>query len=244
MPPLMAFYLGRAMLGARPSEIGSISRALKKVFAESEFAPIQTQPEKMGGRYPWARTFRFAIPALRLKSGVRFELANVVSKNCVTWRVYFFFGSSKQIHEIPLDGALLKSIKNRLPKKLERAILLEDAGLSKSLEGVSAAHLQRLWSHQGPGTLRPFQLLDKLNDSARRIEAILRKDVAYSQAMVARALRTAFGKQMETLVGVQKLARNAPKIVSGFLVGSCTNVRVPAHLGSENTLGSSRSSRA
>src|SRR3546814_11871956 len=62
--------------------------------------PDVTRVDTAGAKYPENRTFRFAIPSLRLKSGVRFELANIGRSSEREWRVAFWFGTSKDIRRL------------------------------------------------------------------------------------------------------------------------------------------------
>src|SRR5690606_6552684 len=72
-------------------------------------------PDRPGSKYPAGRTFRFAIPSLRLKSGVRFELVNSTVDAQTTWGISFYFGTSKSIQSLPLTQDVLAHIEDGLP---------------------------------------------------------------------------------------------------------------------------------
>jgi DNA (cytosine-5)-methyltransferase 1 len=172
--------------------------------------PKKTRPDRAGKIYPWDRTFRFAIPHLQLKSGVRFELANFFEGNHAGWQVRFVFGTSKDIYMLPLDHAILIQLVTTLPSRSDSSALLELNSLSEFLMSVDVTRMQDVWSHRGPGGTRPFTLLDRLGEAALALRpAILEEDS--SQIKVTE------------VAGHTKLMRNAPLIYSGILIGSLVN---------------------
>lgn len=72
IPPLFTYYLGHAMRRSAIQHVVAPSR-LKGVFQLPANLAESIVPDKIGTRYPLNRRFRFAIPTLHLKSGVRVE---------------------------------------------------------------------------------------------------------------------------------------------------------------------------
>ena len=73
LPPLFAFYVAHAMKGTAITQLPSPAGGLKLVLPCTVRPPL-TGIESPSFKYPAGRRFRFAIPALRMKSGMRFEL--------------------------------------------------------------------------------------------------------------------------------------------------------------------------
>src|SRR5262249_27675046 len=151
---------------------------------------------------------------LHFKSGVRFDLAN--QRDGTQWRVAFYFGTSKSINQVLLDADLYKKLTRRLPKKASVATLDQLSNLREFLRSVDTKHLQRVWSHSGPGATRPFDLLDRLGESGAAIASILDGHFTASESMVIEAVRmnTAAGL---SAVGLGKVLRNAPAVLAGLL---------------------------
>ena len=102
------------------------------------------------------RNFRFCIPGFRYGSGVRFELWNPEG----IWRVRFFYGSSKNIVELQLDGKLLKQLSHYLPKKCFPPI-------PRSLSNLTSERLQKAWIGEEEG--HPFDHIDALGVYGEKI---------------------------------------------------------------------------
>src|SRR3546814_21192269 len=83
--------------------------------------PAETPPDRAGARYPTTRTFRFAIPSLQLKSGVRFEFRNDHSGADVRWEVAFYLGTLKEILSLDLDPSLARRLTSPISTGLTEA---------------------------------------------------------------------------------------------------------------------------
>jgi DNA (cytosine-5)-methyltransferase 1 len=70
-----------------------------------------TPPDGEGRSYNAKRGFRAALPGFRFKSGMRFDLSNTVLGGDTQWSVRFFFGPSKDIRQIELDGEVTKDLR-------------------------------------------------------------------------------------------------------------------------------------
>ncbi|MGY4476963.1 DNA cytosine methyltransferase [Bradyrhizobium sp. USDA 3364] len=217
MPPSFSFYIGAAIRGEENPP--SIRKAFETHKPPQEKPPI-TLPDRPARRYRWNRTFRFSIPELRLKSGVRFELVNSVEEDAVVWAVSFYFGTSKSIHEVHLDDRLLKKLLRRLPRKYSDAINSELSEVRSYLKQADPIQLQRVWTHTGPSSVRPFELLDRLNATAATVKALLLPKAALAEEILSETIETAGTK----VKGKDKLLKNAITILAGLIVGSSANV--------------------
>lgn len=228
VPPLFSYYVAHALQ----------ETVIDKVKAPTEFSNALTLPvppaanaipDRPGASYPLNRKFRFAIPSLRLKSGVRFELANSTISGDTTWRVAFYFGNSKSIQSLRLNQTLHDLIFSKLSENLAIVIRAELASLSKLIRTSNIAHMQRVWTHRGVGEITPFMLLDTLNSVGKHLIDYLDKHEALCQELIDNAILAEYGKASIELPGLMKLAKNARLIVAGLLVGSAANIELDKH---------------
>lgn len=228
IPPSFSYYVANALQEKVPEKVKGLTD-----HADSLKAPIppatDARPDRPGYRYPANRTFRFAIPSLRLKSGVRFELANDTTNKHTEWKVAFYFGTSKSILSLPLDSSTCSQIIQNLPNDLCDNIRAELALLTDYIRHADIDNMQRLWSHNGLGLTRPFMLLDHLDQRGARIIEILNGHEELAQTLVGQAISTGYGEKAFLLPGLQKLARNAVLILSGLLVGALANSELSKH---------------
>lgn len=228
IPPLFAYYVAQSFRGTPLAKIPPLAQVAKKFKPPTE-KPTDTTPKREGVRYPWERRFRFAIPSLRLKSGVRAEFRNVQKSGAISWQIAFIFGSSKSIHELPLDIGLADGILTALPDHVTPKIRGELKTLRKFLRVADVGHMQDLWSHRGPGGIRPLMMLDEIDDTASRIIPLLSASQSAAQRIIMDALKRAFRRNTKNLAGVTKLSDNAPLIVAGMLIGSIANEEFTRH---------------
>jgi DNA (cytosine-5)-methyltransferase 1 len=236
MPPVFAFRIGSAIGGTLKPH--PLKGCLVKHKIPQEKPPV-TLPERPARRYRWNRTFRFAIPELRLKSGVRFELANSVEDEVVAWTVCFYFGTSKSIHEVQLNNSLLKKLLRRLPRRSADAICRQLSEASTYLKLADPIHLQRVWTHTGPAAIRPFELLDGLNATAAAIKKLLAPRASLAEEILSEII-----KSSSKVKGTEKLFKNAPTILAGLVVGSFANSSMPPRATASTTRGGLSSGRA
>lgn len=229
VPPLFSYYVAQALQGKTPESVQALTN-----YADALETPVppatDARPDKPGSRYPNNRTFRFAIPSLRLKSGVRFELANATSDNCTTWEMAFYFGTSKSIQSLPLTQSLYSQILGNFPDDLGLEIRAELSQLVRFLQHADIDNMQRVWSHNGPGLTRPFMLLDQLDARGERITEILRDHEILAQTLVGKAIWATYGEDALKLPGLKKLARNAALILSGLILGAQANIEFSKHI--------------
>lgn len=229
IPPAFSYYVALALQGRPADAVQSLTDHTELLKAPTPPA-IDAQPDRPGARYPWSRTFRFAIPSLRLKSGVRFDLANMVSGTEVTWGVAFYFGNSKSIQTLSLDDSLQSRALSQLPDKLRSKVRAELTQLADFIGRADITNMQKVWTHKGPGLTRPFMLLDQLDESGIRIRKVLDGYELLARTLVGQEILAGYGeKKAHGLPGLKKLDRNATLILSGLLVGALANTEIAKH---------------
>jgi DNA (cytosine-5)-methyltransferase 1 len=222
IPPFFSFQIAHAIRGTRPEKVPVLAQVFGKPRIPQPAAK-SSQPDKEGKAFRADRRFRFAIPSLRLGSGVRFELTNEFQDGQVSWNVAFYFGTSREIHTIMLNVQLLKLLRKLISKSLYRLVNLELGRSEKYIRDADIARMQTVWSHRGLGGTSPLMLLDQLDESGGRIGALLLQDSPCAERIVDAALKGAFGSASTRLSGFAKLVRNAPIIASGMLLGASAN---------------------
>lgn len=228
LPPAFSYLMGQVLQGrstkdARP--LGEAARALKP----PKPIPAETPPLRAGMRYSANRTFKFAIPSLQLKSGVRFELSNDCSGAVVTWGVAFFFGTSKAIHSIPLNEKIANRLLAAASPGLRKSVATHLDKVSRFVESADIWNMQSVWAHQGPGGIRAFMLLDKLDEIGASMANTIAERVEEAQVLIEAIIQHHHGAAAATLPGLAKLARNAATILAGLLIGSTVNPLLLAH---------------
>jgi DNA (cytosine-5)-methyltransferase 1 len=228
IPPTFTYLLAQAALGVQPSDFRPFVEAGAALCVPDTAAPV-TPPTTEGRTYPAKRNFRAALPGLRFKSGMRFELANAGGRD-VTWRVRFFFGPSVDIREIDLDDELLRQLQgSTLIQRAQMATGVMFAEAEQRLRKSGPEMLQLAWSHRAGG-LRPFEVVDLLGGLAQAVKANLAnvsKDLHY--AIIGYVLEAAAeGEVGDNIPGSRKLADNAVAILSGMVVGAWFN-NLPWH---------------
>jgi DNA (cytosine-5)-methyltransferase 1 len=216
VPPLLTFYIAHAMLGTEPGDLPKPSEAILN-FTPPSASPVRTKPEKAGCCYRGDRKFKSAIPNLRFKSGMRFELSNSFANDVPEWKVRFFFGSSKKIQEINLGTELLDEIRQVRGGKACVAkamkIIVESGDIVDSLNPTK---LQDAWIHKSNDSIRPHDLVDAIG----RVAALLVDgDYGKMSSSVVSGIMASRSKPP----GFQKVERYAPAVFAGFLVGSLIN---------------------
>lgn len=234
VPPLFSYYLGHALKLTSVADVPPPSQ--HAAMLEMPRPPASdARPDKPGSRFLPSRRFRFAIPSLRLKSGVRFELANAVCDSYTKWEVSFYFGTSKSIQSLALDASLSGEVLSNFPASLNAMIQKIIEPLVNFINSADIKNMQRLWSHNGLGRTRPFMLLDKLDEYGALIFGVLNQHEFLCQRLVGEVILDKFGETAYSLPGLSKLARNAPLILGGFIVGSVANEALTRHVRAVDT---------
>lgn len=220
IPPLMTFYVAHAVKGTRADDLPALE-AIEYRHPQPRIRPQAVNVAPSQSRYPARRRFRAAIPNLRFGSGVRFELVNETGGRDISWSVRFYYGSSKKILEVPLDGALHRRIRmhSRIGSSAREWSALWELAMG-GLQDASAASLQRRWVRGGPGP-HPHDLVDALGRAAAAVrQRLAESDDRHLEALVARIL----GPRVAHV----KLLQNADWVTAGFIVATVFNTRAVA----------------
>jgi DNA (cytosine-5)-methyltransferase 1 len=244
IPPAFAYLVANAFKGTTKSDLRPIQVAGAQLTAPTP-RPDVTRVDSAGARFPQNRTFRFAIPSLRLKSGVRFELANVTRGPGREWRVAFWFGTSKDIRYLDLGPAVAMRALRTLPQLAREAVSGPLGTLDTMLANADLQNMQKLWSHRGPGRTRPFMLLDDLDAAGMAVQSALEPFEGDARRVLQEIVTTQYGVETSVLPGLAKLDRNAVLILAGIIVGAFANAHLAtvineASLANDAQAGSTR----
>ncbi|HZG45486.1 MAG TPA: DNA cytosine methyltransferase [Allosphingosinicella sp.] len=222
VPPAFAYLIGHAFQNHPVDDVPRL-REISIGSSRPMPEPVATPPERAGARYPDGRSFRFAIPSLQLKSGVRFELRNEHSGCSVGWRVGFYFGTSKAIQNMRLDADLRRHLSGEMSVGLAAVAepLLTD--LLSFVGKADIRNMQAVWTHRRPGGTHAFTLLDQLDDVGAALIKALSPHGQEARALVESALLHSYGVGVDAIPGIPKLLRNSPLILAGLLIGAATN---------------------
>lgn len=225
IPPTFTYLVAHAAQGTKPNCLPTFAEAGSALTLPAKAATV-TPLDTEGRSYPATRSFRAALPGLRFKSGMRFDLSNETSGQNVEWRVRFFFGQSKDVQQVELDGSIQRELR-RAP--LVGAVLAELRGelmkAERQLSSTDPEAMQASWTRRANG-IGPFELTDLLGGLAEQLFGSLEE--AASEAV--REYVTAYVVKVaeETvdsgkLAGQQKLERYALRILSGFVIADWFN---------------------
>jgi DNA (cytosine-5)-methyltransferase 1 len=216
VPPLMTFYIAQAMLERLPDDVLTPREAIKRFNPPTE-QPAFTLPDKPGSVYPPHRRFRLAIPGLRFKSGVRFELSNDSSDGQIRWSVGFYFGDSKNIQRIDLDDELLSQIQSDpLLKTASKQIAATRDAVRDALLRTSSRELQDTWTHVSKKGTHPFDIVDRFGRLSSELEQSLKDQDVNAAAALIEILQ-------DRERGINKILKHAYAVLSGLIVGSAAN---------------------
>ena len=230
IPPTFTYLVARAAQDVSAKDLLPYAEAGLGLRQPEMVAPV-TPPTTEGRIYPAGRSFRAALPGLRFKSGMRFELANGRGLT-QDWQVRFFFGPSVKIREIALDGDLLRELrKSPLVRNMMMALGVEFTKVDQVLQASTPEDLQAAWSHRAGG-LRPYQVADLLGDLAARVhERLLAASTDDQHAVIGYVMEAAAegeGEGSDSIPGSKKMTTHALPILSGLLVGAWFNT-LPWH---------------
>lgn len=240
VPPAFSYLMGHVLQGRSAKDAQPLSEAASGLRRPTPI-PVETPPDRAGARYPANRTFKFAMPSVQLKSGVRFELANDCSGDFVSWEVAFYFGTSKAIRSIPLNDEVATRLRAEASPALNDVVAPHLEELTDFVNNADIANMQLVWAHQGPGGTRAFMLLDKLDEVGSALTKCLAAHTCEAARLIEMIIQHQHGAASSTLPGLAKLARNAPTILAGLLIGSAANPSLVAHTRS-NAVEKSRAS--
>jgi DNA (cytosine-5)-methyltransferase 1 len=223
IPPLFTFYVAQSILQIDPFELVTPTEAYA-VFEPPIIKPPTTLPDTVGAVYPPTRKFRSAIPHLRFKSGVRFDLSNKLSGETVEWSVGLFFGNSKDIQRIQLGREVLEEILGHVEIDLE-VVRRYLAKMELEIGATNAGDLQEEWTHRKKNKGGPFALVDKLGETTAAVGELLS-----DKPLLAGKILTDFLLRRNSPPGRDKLLRHAVMVLAGLIVGSAANVSLESDL--------------
>ncbi|MDP9021599.1 MAG: DNA cytosine methyltransferase [Actinomycetota bacterium] len=172
LPPLAAYYIGHAMLGTEPGDLGA-SGSILCDHSQPPDRPDETPPPGLSNRHRRNRKFRAALPHLRFGSGMRVELANSARKDNPSWRTAFYYGNSKKYETVELTDELLATALDALPSDTSNEVRKAITDRHDSWSAHSGADIQRRWTHRAEESVHPFELADDLGATAKSIRAII-----------------------------------------------------------------------
>jgi DNA (cytosine-5)-methyltransferase 1 len=222
VPPAFSYLMGHVLQGHQAKNASSLPQAAKDLKRPKPI-PLETPPDRAGARYPANRTFKFAVPSLQLKSGVRFELANDCSDEIVTWGMAFYFGTSKAIHSIPLNEETSNCLAVAVSPGLKAAVAPYLEQISCFVGTADIANMQSVWTHRRPGGTRAFMLLDKLDEVGSAMTHAIATHSDEASRLIEAIILHHHGAAAAALPGLAKLARNSVTILAGLLIGSTVN---------------------
>lgn len=221
IPPLLVYYVAHSVLGISAADVKPPRELGGGIPLPSERTPEST-PKGPRNSYPERRKFRAAIPNLRFGSGVRFELKNEFADQTVGWRIGFYYGTSKNILSVNLSDELFKRCIALLTPPVERYATTILRNLATRLESTDPNGIQNAWTHRSEGT-HPFTVVDMLRRAADQLQEAL---PTRAQESIRHLVLGETGRAVGISVGPThqaKLARTAPWILTGFLLGSWFN---------------------
>ncbi|HEY4201697.1 MAG TPA: DNA cytosine methyltransferase [Devosiaceae bacterium] len=223
IPPTFTYLIGQAALGVEPEQSRTFTEAGASLKLPKAIAPV-TPPTTEGRTYPVSRSFRAALPGLRFKSGMRFELANGRGGDGA-WQVRFFFGASIDIREIAMDKTLQRQLRS---SPLIRTLLMSTgtafASAEQTLQQATPDSLQATWSHRNRG-LGPYEVVDLLGELGTKVHRFLEASpIDQQHAAIGYVMEAAAeGEATESIPGSKKLTNYALPILSGLVVGAWFN---------------------
>jgi DNA (cytosine-5)-methyltransferase 1 len=223
VPPLFSFFVGMASREKSPNFV----RTKLKKLAETglQVTPVKalspTPTHSVSDKFPATRRFRAALPGLRFKSGMRFELANEFSPTAMRWRVRFFFGPSKDIKTVDLNRELLRSIRAKATFRPILPVLNETlSAVETFLLDLPPEIIQQSWTRRLEAT-GPYQIVDLLGLAAADLATTL---ASVDSSVVIELSLKLCGSNVETYSqGNDKITRNAKQLIAGFLIGCVFN---------------------
>lgn len=222
IPPTFTYLIASAALGATPKALQPLNLVGSKLALPTKVAPV-TPPDNEGRSYPAKRGFRAALPGLRFKSGMRFDLSNQINEQGASWHVRFFFGPSKDIREVELDGSIINDLRQDLASEafssFRNNLMLSEIKFNQT----SPNSLQERWTRRAVG-LSPFDVVDTLGDLAKELTNLLEATMANKAMAAAFVKQVAAGSEsIDQVPGLKKLERYAIPVLAGFIIGDWFN---------------------
>ncbi|MCX6359437.1 MAG: DNA cytosine methyltransferase [Armatimonadetes bacterium] len=213
IPPVLAFYVAQALQEIPPEAVLTLPEA---GYRHRPFAyGVSTPPESRTRQHTSNRSFRYAIPGLRFRSGVRFEMKNVFIDGMTEWRIALLYGTSKNIIEGNLSGERIRACQAEFG--LPDGVLMAGRLLAEHPFGgafPTSADLQARWAGRagGPG---PHEVLDWLGAVSEALAAEFARCDSDRGVACARYLFPDFN--------TVKLRENWSAVLAGASLGALVN---------------------
>jgi DNA (cytosine-5)-methyltransferase 1 len=219
VPPLFAYLVGMAAQGLQGQGEFAWEHLPAPLVLPTEL-PDVTPPHAVGTDYPVRRRFRVAIPGLRFKSGMRFQLSNSFEGGIAAWTIEFFFGPSKQIRAVPLDRALYEQLLHSpFIEVAMRTCSTQLRPIQAIVDRYSTEKMQRAW-RQSESVAGPYALVDQLGQVGIALtHALTSADRSEVEKVVLAACTDPAGE----IASKDKLMQNASAILAGLALGSWFN---------------------
>lgn len=224
IPPPMTYFIAHALLGTSKDKVPPLTQAIK-TFEPAAYFPQATPPDKVGKQYPDNRRFRSALPHLRFKSGVRFELGNELNGLIPFWSIRFFFGNSKNIAEVLIKPAMTTRLIKGVRRQQKMQSVIES--LAKKMAAIDPSVMQKVWSHEKKNGTHPYKVVDTVGLAAKKIIQLIDPKHDEIEKRLSRVL-----SKYSSHVGFDKLLRNADSIYAGLVVGAIVNKTIKNPKGS------------
>jgi DNA (cytosine-5)-methyltransferase 1 len=217
LPPLAAYYIGHAMFGTEPADLGA-SDSIPCDHSQPPDRPDETPPPGLSNRHRRNRKFRAALPHLRFGSGMRVELANSTRDDSVSWQTAFYFGNSKKYETVEPTSELLRAAIDGLPRDISDEVRRTITDRHEFWSAHSDVDIQRRWTHRAEEPIHPFDLTDDLGDAAEVVHAII------SRVPLDRVIELLFQLVPQVRDGQRpKFREHGHWILAGLIVGAAFN---------------------
>jgi len=223
IPPTFTYLLALTAKGVDGKGFKGFEAAGSFLKLPKQKAPF-TPPDSEGRTYPANRGFRAALPGFRFKSGMRFDLSNAIVDGQPQWTVRFYFGASKDIRQIELDGDITSELR-KTPwfSDLYTGFRGELTRAEASMAQTSPNDLQRSWTKRATG-VGPFEITDRLAALAEELHSRLEAELDIEgRARVADYILAVSHDGTGKQISVGKLERNALRVLAGIVIGDWFN---------------------
>jgi DNA (cytosine-5)-methyltransferase 1 len=160
---------------------------------------------------------------------VRCELKNIAKGGALKWEMALVFGSPSSIHEMVLREESSAQFVSRIPKGSNELVRAELAAIGDFVRDADVRRMQDLWSRRGPGSIRPFMMIDRIDRSAAKLVQLLINHRDIAEIIVKESIRTEFGTEVTKIAGVGKLTKHAPVTVAALIITSVVNHALDSH---------------
>jgi len=224
IPPVFTYFAANALLELDKSKVEDVGE-LQGIPEFSSETPPATVPDREGATYPTKRRFRAALPGLRFKSGMRFELSNDTQQSPIKWHVSFYFGNSKNIHRLVVNERI-STILDELARlgDINWPLAFHSARIANMLKKSDGDTIQAVWTHRSDIGVGPYKIVDALGEFAEDLKSqiadVLTDDMIDEFIEVLKF--DAMGNAVRAF-NERKLRENCPAILAGVIVMNSFN---------------------